>query len=64
MNDTRAISALAYLMAGLLLGTLGPGGQDIAKEVKRARGTPLSNAAMERERPQSLGCCGSGWPSP
>ncbi len=54
MNDTLAIAALAYLLVGLLLGTLGPGGQDIAKEVKRARGTPLSNAAMEREQPSEL----------
>jgi hypothetical protein len=54
MNDTLAISALAYLLVGLLLGTLGPGGQDIAQEIKRARGTPLSNAAMEREQPSEL----------
>lgn len=54
MNNTLAFAALAYLLLGLLLGTLGPGGQDIAQEVKRARGTPLSNAAMERVPPSEL----------
>ena len=54
MNDTIAIAALAYLLVGLLLGTLGPGGQDIAQELERARGTPLSNAAMERVPPSEL----------
>jgi hypothetical protein len=51
MNDTLAIIALGYLLVGLLLGTLGPGGQDIAKEITRARGTPLTNAVMQREQP-------------
>jgi hypothetical protein len=51
LNDTLAIAALAYLLVGLLLGTLGPGGQDIAEHIKRARGTPLLNAAMERTPP-------------
>jgi hypothetical protein len=54
MNPTIAIAALVYLLIGLVLGTLGPGGQDIAQEVKRARGTPLSNAAMERVPPSEL----------
>jgi hypothetical protein len=54
MNNTLTIAALAYLLLGLLLGTLGPGGQDIAQEVKRVRGTALSNAAMERVPPSEL----------
>ena len=54
MTQTIAIAALAYLLIGLVLGTLGPGGQDIAREMKRARGTPLSNATLERVPPSEL----------
>jgi hypothetical protein len=54
MSDFLGVIAIVYLLLGILLGTLGPGGQDIAEEVKRARGTPLSNAAMEREQPSEL----------
>jgi len=54
MSDFLRATAFVYLLLGILLGTLGPGGQDIAQEVKRVRGTPLSNAAMERVPPSEL----------
>ena len=54
MSDFLGAVAFVYLLLGILLGTLGPGGQDIAQEVKRVRGTPLSNAAMERVPPSEL----------
>jgi hypothetical protein len=54
MNNALALSALAYFLVGLLLGTLGPGGQDITEHLKRARGTPLLNAATGRQPPTEL----------
>ena len=54
MSDFLGAVAFVYLLLGILLGTLGPGGQDIAQEVKRVRGTPLSNAAIERVPPSEL----------
>ena len=44
-------SAAVYFIVGILLGTLGPAGKDIAKDVDRARGSPLTNAYMDREAP-------------
>ena len=40
-----------YVIVGVVLGTVGPAGKDIAKEVDRVRGTPLTNAFSEREPP-------------
>jgi hypothetical protein len=40
-----------YLAIGILLVAIGPVAENIAKEIDRARGTPLSNAFMEREQP-------------
>ena len=40
-----------YLFIGILLVTLGPTGKGIAREIDRARGTPLTNAISEREPP-------------
>jgi hypothetical protein len=54
MSDFLGAIAFVYLLLGFVLGTLRQGGQDIAQEVKRVRGTPLSNAAMERVPPSEL----------
>ncbi len=43
-----------YITIGVLLGTLGPAGKDIAKEVESARGSPLTNAIMDREAPSEI----------
>lgn len=51
MNSAYEIAAATYLLTGILLGTVGPVGKDISKEVERARGSPLTNAFMEREAP-------------
>ena len=51
MNNAYEIAAATYLLIGILFGTIGPAGKDIAKEVDRARGSPLTNAFMEREAP-------------
>jgi len=40
-----------YILIGILLGTVGPVGKDISKEVERARGTPFTNTFYEREPP-------------
>lgn len=40
-----------YLAIGIFLVAIGPVAENIAKEVERARGTPLSNAFLEREQP-------------
>ena len=45
------ISIGVYLAIGILLVAVGPVAENIAKEIDRARGTPLSNAFMEREQP-------------
>ena len=45
------ISIAVYLAIGILLVAVGPVAENIDKEIDRARGTPLSNAFMERERP-------------
>ena len=51
MNNAYEIAAATYLLTGILLGTVGPVGKDISKEVERARGSSLTNAFMEREAP-------------
>jgi hypothetical protein len=48
------VLAIVYLIVGILLGTLGPAGKNIAKEVDSARGSPLTNAFMERDPPSEL----------
>jgi hypothetical protein len=48
------ISVSIYLSIGVLLGTVGPAGKNIAEEVAKARGTPLTNAFAEREQPSEL----------
>ena len=45
------ISIAVYLAIGILLVAVGPVSENIDKEIDRARGTPLSNAFMEREQP-------------
>ena len=45
------ISIAVYLAIGILLVAVGPAAENIDKEIDRARGTPLSNAFMEREQP-------------
>ena len=40
-----------YIAIGILLVSIGPVAENISKEIDRARGTPLSNAFMEREQP-------------
>jgi hypothetical protein len=44
-----AIFGAIYFFIGIWLGTIGPVGKDISKEVERARGTPFTNAVMERK---------------
>ena len=52
-NASTSLVAIGviYILIGILLGTVGPVGKDISKEVERARGTPLTNAFYEREPP-------------
>jgi hypothetical protein len=45
------ISIGIYIAIGILLVSIGPVAENISKEIYRARGTPLSNAFMEREQP-------------
>ncbi len=45
------ISLLLYWIAGLLLGTIGPAGRSIQREVENARGTPFTNESMGRQVP-------------
>lgn len=45
------ISIGFYLAIGILLVVVGPVAENISREIDRARGTPLSNAFMEREKP-------------
>jgi hypothetical protein len=40
MNNAYEIAAAAYLLIGIFLGTIGPAGKNIAKEVDSARGSP------------------------
>ena len=40
-----------YVTFGLFLGTLGPAGRSIQREVEKARGTEFTNAIMQREAP-------------
>ena len=40
------ISIAVYLAIGILLVAVGPVAENIAKEIDRARGTPLSNVFM------------------
>jgi hypothetical protein len=51
MNNAYEIAAVTYLLTGIFLGTTGSVGKDISKEIERARGSPLTNAFMEREAP-------------
>ena len=48
------ISIAVYLAIGILLVAVGPVAENIANEIERARGTPLSNAFMERKQPSEL----------
>jgi hypothetical protein len=50
-STSLAAIGVIYILIGILLGTVGPVGKDISKEVERARGTPLTNAFYEREAP-------------
>ena len=50
-STSLAAIGVIYILIGILLGTVGPVGKDISKEVERARGTPLTNAFYEREPP-------------
>lgn len=43
-----------YIGIGFLLAAVGPVAQRISKEVKDARGTPLSNFVMKREQPSEV----------
>jgi hypothetical protein len=43
-----------YIAIGILLVSIGPVAENISKEIDRARGTPLSNAFMERQQPSEL----------
>jgi len=54
MNNIFEIAAIACILLGIMLATVGPGGKDIAKEMDRAKGTPFSNAVMDREAPSKL----------
>jgi len=54
MNNIYEIAAAIYLLIGILFGTIGPAGKDIATEMDRARGSPLTNAFMEREAPSEV----------
>ena len=45
------IGLLLYWIAGLLLGTIGPAGRSIQREVENARGTEFTNAIMQRKPP-------------
>lgn len=45
------IGLLIYGVMGLLLGTVGPVGRSIQREVDAARGTPFTNEIMGRETP-------------
>ena len=45
------ISIAVYLAIGVVLVFIGPVAENISREIDRARGTPLSNAFMEREQP-------------
>lgn len=45
------LSIYIYLAVGLVLVLKGPVADNIAKEVERARGSPLTNAFLEREAP-------------
>ena len=45
------IGLLLYWIAGLLLGTIGPAGRSIQREVENARGTPFTNEIMGRQAP-------------
>ena len=49
--NENAILGAIYFFIGIFLGTIGPVGKDISKEVEKARGTPLTNAVMERKAP-------------
>ena len=45
------ISIGVYLAIGVVLVCIGPAAENISREIDRARGTPMSNAFMEREQP-------------
>ena len=54
MNNAYEIAAATYLLIGIFFGTIGPAGKNIAKEVDRARGSPMTNAFMERAAPSEI----------
>jgi hypothetical protein len=45
------IGLILYWITGLLLGTIGPAGRSIQREVDDARGSPFSNEIMGRQAP-------------
>jgi len=45
------ISIAVYLAIGVVLVCIGPVAENISREIDRARGTPMSNAFMQREQP-------------
>jgi hypothetical protein len=45
------IGLLLYWIAGLLLGTIGPVGRSIQREVENARGTPFTNEIIGKQAP-------------
>lgn len=47
-------SICIYLFIGALFLVRGPVAENITREIDRARGTPLSNAYLEREQPAEL----------
>jgi hypothetical protein len=46
MINSYEIAVATYLLIGIFLGTIGPAGKNIAKEVDSARGSPMTNAFM------------------
>jgi hypothetical protein len=54
MNTNFEIAAVAYLFIGALLGTIGPAGRDIAREIESLRGIPLTNTVTGRDPPSEL----------
>jgi ribosomal protein S27E len=45
------ISIAVYLAIGVVLVCIGPVAENISREIDQARGTPMSNAFMQREQP-------------
>ena len=54
MIHSYEIAAATYLFIGIFLSMIGPAARNIAKEVDSARGSPMTNALMEREAPSEM----------